>query len=342
MADEYGGWDWGGYGTDYQGDWGQNWDPNWWGTDYQGDFGDWWNSLNLQGYGGQPQVDPWQYQTQQFDPSAMFASNFRLPDYGDYGMEPQSPWASQYPVPPATKPDFGPGLANALNPLQPYRSGEHQQYGSSPNSPTLAGQGLKAPSTSEMSPEQRRHEEMMAMFSRGQRGGDVLGSGMSGSDIAGLSQLLLGAGGAIAGAVSGGPKQAKPPPLTPQQQALIEAQIKNLEAQTERTLNPIFPPSKGGGGGPSRPVLNMEALKARETALIAAYTSEIDHRYAQEEQRVLERANRIGSNPAGELARLAESKQRELKQLAVEARGQALKEALGFDTPSSTLSENLQ
>lgn len=243
---------------------------------------------------------------------------------------------------------------------------------------------------------------------RGDEDRGLWGTGMTGKDIAALGSLGLGAGGFLSQLLAGSPK------MDPMAKAKLQAEIDRIKAETERTLNPVFPPRAGGGGGGGGPIppdpnliaaqiakLNAEtsaigaqrqrtlnptggvpnvqafqdisglgANQARFSALydqvlketndlpkpneaqLSARTDEImmqesaaiETRYKQQEDAVLERANRDGTNPAGILAQMQQSKQQELAAIRVQARSRALAEMqtqqsmlLGRITPSMEL-----
>lgn len=359
--DDYNNFDWGNAGdpnwdSGYNFDW-SNFD--WGGYDYGGDFN--WGADPWAGY------DPSMF-SYQYDPQALATSDFTLPDYWGSGVpdtpldlnDPlqgwgggESTWADTtmsggFPLDYSRQPDYGID--------DPMRSGGPGTSGVNPNTNDFM-QKLITSLTQE----------------RSQPGWS------SPQGIAALGQLGLSGAGFISKFFDEGPK-AKP--LTPEERALHEAQLANLNAQTERIMHPIFPPSGGGGGGGFAPpspggapniaefqkatglnsakfdTLYQQILKEtsdlpkpdenqiaqRSQALVAEQTRDIDTRYKQAEAQILERANRLGENPAGQMAQLQEQKQRELQGLLVKARTQVLAEAqaqqavlLGRITPAMQL-----
>ena len=378
-------------------------DPNW------GDWGGSWDWEGMADWQPQPwwsqqPLGPYDYpeslEYQSFDPAALQAQDFNLPiydpraeqqsawDWGggmpsfyDPGQEMQGgwDWGALFPQAPEAPVDMFPGGAGLTVPFDPT-----QGWQPGPNVANVGGGRL--------SPMQ----ELAALL----KGREQPGWG-SPSTIASLGQLGLGAASGLAGFLSKGPQPRKP---TPEELALLNAQIEQIQAQTERTRNPIFPPSGGGGGGggprgltpqelaqieaqtrlidtqrgdigartelertrleQSRPggAANVgafkqaaglagqdqrfstlydsiikesqglpradpQAISQRAQELVAEQAANVEARYKQAEAQILERANRLGENPAGQLAQLQEQKQRELSGLLVNARTQATAEA---------------
>jgi hypothetical protein len=362
----WGGEDWSDWDTF---DWSQFEDP------YAGY--DWSSMYNIQpldygSYGSYPGMEDYQ----SFDPLALQAADTSLPDY----------WGSGVP----DSPSYGYGS----DPLEGWGGGEStwaesQMSGGGAFNPTYGGNfsGVQAPSPFFTG------DTPIVARSRFAPGNDGLTPGVGQGPQSWLSQLLspqginalTGAGGAVAGGLSRlFADDPKARPLTPEERAEHEARLAQIRAQTERTLNPVFPPRGGGGGGGFAPpspggapnvaafnkasgldanaqrfdTLYQQILKEtadlpkpdeaqiaqRSQALVAEQTREIEARYAPAKQQILERANRFGENPAGQLAQLEEQKQRELQGLLVKARTQVLAEGqaqqavlLGRITPAMQL-----
>lgn len=178
-----------------------------------------------------------------------------------------------------------------------------------------------------------------------------------------LGQLGLGAAGLAAKLFDTGPK--KDPLADELKRAQIDKIRADIE-RTLNPVFPPRSGGGGGGGGPAGPpqpggAPNVEAFKAaaglapndqrfeglynqilqetgsipkmdeagiqqRAQELIAMAAQEIESRYAKQEQAIMEKANKLGGNPAAELAAMEQSKQAELGQLMTKARTQALAE----------------
>lgn len=183
-----------------------------------------------------------------------------------------------------------------------------------------------------------------------------------GTDWTGLGQLGLGLAGL-------GLKYFGPEPerrVDPLDEEERRARIAKINAETERIMNPIFPPRGGGGGGggarmppPPGGAFNVaefqraaglpemqarfnalydqvlketqdlpkptpEALSQMSQQLMQAQVPQIRQDFELQRQNILERANRLGVNPAAELAQVNQAEQQALQQLTVQAQTQAL------------------
>lgn len=372
---------------DFEGDW---YDPSEW------DFGDWSGDFHVgDPFAGLDWGD-WDFGDWNFsdwgdfdfagsDPFSLPTANFELPDFDIGGDEPflipdmgPSPMSENL-LDPNVITRFDTGIPGGTGlgglDLSEFDIGSDVPALALPGAANVGGLGGNYAGLSDMlrtgeqepaalsSTPESVGERIARMMSE-REGAPPARVGRGGTDWAGLGQLGLGLAGL--GLRYFGPEPSKK--TDPLEEEERRARIAKINAETERTLNPIFPPRGGGGGGggggplmppPPGGAINVaefikaagidaltqrfdtlynqvlketqdipkptpEAITQTAQTLVQAQMPQIRKDFEQQRQGVLERANRMGVNPAAELAQINQAEQQAIQALSVQAQGQAL------------------